>query len=194
MAEKLSHTLYDDAPLSSARNPDPNAFPGGDREVSHAEMIGRTVTIARPRTEVFEFWRELQNLPRFMENVEAIEATGPDTVLWTVRGPHDKPMSWESRITVEKPDEEIAWESTSGSEFEHRGRVIFTDAPANRGTQVTATIVYRPPGGTVGKLIAKAFQRDPRIQARRDLRRLKQLLETGEVATTTPGAAAPRPE
>ena len=194
MAEKLSHTLYDDAPLSAARNPDPDAIPGGDREVSHAEVIGRTVTIARPRTEVFEFLRELQNLPRFMENVEAIEATGPDTVRWTVRGPHHKPISWDSRITVEKPNEEIAWESTSGSEFDHRGRVIFTDAPAKRGTQVTATMVYRPVGGTAGRLIAKTLQRDPRIQARRSLRRLKQLLETGEVATAASAAAAPRAE
>jgi uncharacterized membrane protein len=194
MARKGKSNGPQDAPESAAKKPDPARAPGDGREIEDAQLVGRTVTIARPREEVYAFWRHFENLPRFMENVESIEATGPERARWTVKAPAGKTVSWESIITSDQPGHAISWESTPESEIQHHGQVSFTDAPARRGTQVTATIVYHPPGGSVGRLVAKAFQREPEIQARRDLRRFKQLLETGEVSTAQAGAAAPRGE
>jgi uncharacterized membrane protein len=165
--------------------------PGGE-EIHNPSVVGRTVTIARARAEVYAFWRELRNLARFMENIESIEVQAADTARWTVKAPGGRTVAWTSRIVRDEPNSLIAWESVGDSDVTHKGEVTFSDAPGQRGTQVRATMVYHPPGGAVGKLIAKAFQREPNIQTRRDLRRLKQLLETGEVATAEPGAAAPR--
>ena len=103
-----------------------------------------------------------------------------------VEAAHEAPagetVEWEARVTEDRDGELIAWTSEEGSQIPNSGRVEFRDAGA-RGTVVTATILYDPPAGVIGKLVAKLFQREPAIQARRDLRRFKQLMETGEVAT-----------
>ena len=91
-------------------------------------------------------------------------------------------VAWDARVTQEEKDRFIAWTSEPGADVPNSGRVEFRDA-GERGTVVTATIAYDPPGGVIGKVIAKLFQREPAIQARRDLRRFKQLMETGEIAT-----------
>ena len=99
-----------------------------------------------------------------------------------VKAPGGKTVEWDARVTDDRPNELIAWTSEEGADVPNSGRVEFRDAGA-RGTVVTATILYDPPGGTIGKVIAKLFQREPAIQARRDLNRFKQLMETGEIAT-----------
>ena len=86
-------------------------------------------------------------------------------------------------ITDEVPGRSISWQSAEGADVDNRGRVEFIDA-GGRGTVVRATIAYQPPAGAIGKMVAKAMQREPRIQSRRDLRRFKQLMETGEIATS----------
>ena len=191
MTEPLKNTLYSDAPLSSAKNPDPEAAGIFGAEAGET-LIGRTVTINRPREELFEFWRNFENLPRFMPDIERIEVIDRLTSRWTVAAPAGKHVQWDSVITEERAGELIEWSSNETASVRNSGRVEFRDAPAGRGTEVTATIVYDPPGGAVGKLIAKLFQKEPKIQARRDLRRFKQLMETGEVSTAQPPAAAPR--
>jgi uncharacterized membrane protein len=101
-----------------------------------------------------------------------------------VKGPGGKSVEWDSVVTEEQPDQFIAWASEVGADVPNSGRIDFRDAGA-RGTVVTATLLYDLPAGVVGKLIAKMFQREPAIQARRDLRRFKQLMETGEIATSS---------
>ena len=189
MADKLSHTVEDDAPLSTARNPDIAHVEGGE-----AALIGRTVTINRPRDEVYAYWRNLQNLPSFMENVEAVRIIDDRLSHWTVAAPADQSVEWDSIIVEDQPGRLIAWKSSQDADIPNSGRVEFRDSPVGRGTEVTATILYDPPAGTVGKLVAKLFQKEPNIQARRDLRRFKQLMETGEVSTAKPPHAAPRAE
>lgn len=147
-------------------------------------LIGRTVTINRPRAELFAYWRDFAQLPTFLDNVQRVEVRSPDLSHWVVKAPGGKTVEWDARITEEKDGELIAWASTEGSDVPNSGRIEFRDA-GDRGTIVTATIVYDPPAGAMGKLIAKMFQREPAIQARRDLRRFKQLMETGEVATSS---------
>ena len=97
----------------------------------------------------------------------------------------------ESEITEQIPDKRIAWRCTEGSDVDHEGWISFRDNPFGRGTEVRLFISYDPPAGFIGKMAAKVMQREPRIQARRDLRRFKQLMETGEVSTSRAPDAAP---
>ena len=158
----------DDAPRATAKKGD--------------APIGRSVTINRPSAELFAYWRDLGNLATFMDNVERIDVLDTRRSHWVVKAPAGKTVEWDARITEERDGTLIAWESESGADVRNSGRVEFADA-GPRGTVVTATIAYDPPAGVVGRIIAKLFQREPAIQARRDLRRFKQLMETGEIAT-----------
>lgn len=154
------------------------------RKFGEFAVVGRTVTINRPRAELFAFWRDFTNLPKFMENVEAVQPTGKDQYDWAIAGPLGKTVHVESKVIEERENELIAWRSVEGSQIEAEGRVAFRDAPGDRGTQVEAIIAYKPPGGEIGRLFAKLFQREPEIQTRRELRRFRMLMETGEIATS----------
>jgi uncharacterized membrane protein len=173
----------DDAPLSTSKRSD--AVADATRELTDGKgssIVARAVTINRPIGELFAYFRDFANLPTFMENVERIDVIDQRRSHWVVKGPAGKSYEWTSAITDEAQDSFIAWASEDGADVPNSGRVDFRDAGA-RGTVVTATILYDPPGGAIGKFIAKMFQREPAIQARRDLRRFKQLMETGEIAT-----------
>jgi uncharacterized membrane protein len=146
-------------------------------------VVAKTVTINRPAPELYAFWRDFANLPRFMENVVTVEPIDERHSRWVVKAPAGQTVEWIAAVTQDEPGSLIAWESEDGADVPNSGRVTFTDAPGGRGTWVTATIAYDPPVGIVGKVIAKMFQREPAIQARRELRRFKQLMETGEIAT-----------
>lgn len=155
-------------------------------------IVGRTVTINRPRSELYAYWRDFSHLPRFMENVESVEVVDPKRSRWTIAAPAGREVTFTANITEDRPNELIAWESDEDASVRNSGRIAFRDAPGGRGTEVEAEIAYAPPGGEAGRMIAKIFQREPAIQARRDLKRFKQLMEAGEIATAEPGAAAPR--
>lgn len=156
----------------------------GQHAPRHA-ITGRTVTINKPRAEIYAFWRDPKNLT-FLENVERIEAIDGDAKRqrWTVSAPGGQTVTLETEITEDRPNERIAWRSVEGSQIEAHGHVEFRDAPGERGTEVSAVIEYVPPGGTLGRMVAKLFRREPNVQARHDLKRLKMLLETGEIATS----------
>ncbi|MET0370977.1 MAG: SRPBCC family protein [Sphingobium sp.] len=175
--------VTDDAPLDTAKTGESQRAAarqaGGDESDS---VVGRSVTINRPRAELFAYWRDLGNLPVFMDNVERIDTLSPTRSHWVVKAPGGKTVEWDATITDERDGDYIAWASDEDADVPNSGRIEFRDA-GERGTVVTATIAYDPPAGIVGKVIAKLFQREPAIQARRDLRRFKQLMETGEVAT-----------
>ena len=149
-------------------------------------MLSRAVAINKPRREVYDYFRKFSNLPTFMENIAEIVETDATHSRWTVKGPAGTTTSWDAVLTTDTPGELIVWETLPGALIANRGAVEFKDAVGGRGTEVHATIVYRPPGGTAGKLLAKLTQREPGIQVRRDLKRLKMLLEAGEIATNAP--------
>ena len=163
--------VRDDAPATSAKN-----------LKSERELSAEAVTIRKPARELYDFWRELTNLPKFMDNIESIERVDDRRSRWRVKAPAGKTVEWESVITDDRPGESISWQSVEGADVPNSGKVEFKDAGA-RGTVVRAVIAYDAPGGFAGKLAAKLFQREPRIQSRRDLRRFKQLMETGEIAS-----------
>ena len=173
----------DDAPISASKRSDATEIAHGQlADAKGNSIVGRAVTINKPVSEVFAFFRDFSNLPSFMENVDRIDVVDEKRSHWVVRGPAKLTYEWDALVTDEVKDRYIAWSSQPGADVDNSGRVDFRDAGA-RGTVVSATIMYDPPGGVVGKLIAKMFQREPAIQARRDLRRFKQLMETGEIAT-----------
>ncbi len=162
----------DDAPLYTRRRP------GTDDAV-----LGRTVTIRKPRAELYRHWRDFSNLPRIMENLEAIREEG-DTHVWMIKAPAGNTVEVRTRVSEDVANERIAWQSVDGSEIETSGKVEFTDAPGERGTRVSLIMSYDPPAGALGQAVAKLFLREPQVQARHDLKRFKMLMETGEIATS----------
>lgn len=175
----------DDAPLAASKRSD--AIEDATKTLIDGEgssLVGRAVTINRPVAELFAYWRDFANLASFMDNVVSVTPIDARRSHWVVKAPGGKTVEWDATITEERENALIAWRSDDGADVPNSGRIDFRDAGA-RGTVVTATILYDPPGGTIGKLIAKVFQREPAIQARRDLRRFKQLMETGEIATAS---------
>lgn len=162
----------DDAPGRTSRR----------RRFNDMAVVGSSVTINRPRSELYAFWRDFSNLPVFMENIHSVE-TLDDLTTWTIRAPAGSNVQVKTCIVADKPDAQIAWRSVEGSDIKTKGKVMFRDAPGGRGTIVEAIVAYRPPAGEVGRLIAKLFQDEPRIQTRRDLKRFKMLMETGEIST-----------
>ncbi|WP_296166954.1 SRPBCC family protein [uncultured Brevundimonas sp.] len=169
------------------------AFLDRDRiEGDHVSPSLRAVMINRPRDELYTAWRDLEWLPRFMENVKSVRVIDDARSTWVIAGPAGKDIELDSLITEDIPGEHIAWTSTEGSDIDHEGWVSFKDNAFGRGTEVRLFISYDPPAGVVGKVVAKVLQREPRVQARRELRRFKQLMETGEVSTSKAPDAAPR--
>jgi uncharacterized membrane protein len=152
----------------------------------------RAVMINRPRQDLYDFWRDFRNFPQFAENVKEVELLEGTRSQWTIAGPAGMDMDLVSEITEDRPGEYIAWRSTEGSDVDHEGWVEFRDNPFGRGTEVRVFVSYDPPAGALGKVVAKVLQREPRIQARRELRRFKQLMETGEIPTSKAPDAAPR--
>ena len=160
--------------------PDDDSPPRTKRQHS---VSGRTVTINRPRSELFAQWVNFDNLPKFMQSMANMVVEG-DTAKWNMTGPLGQTLAISAQITERVEDELLAWASTEASDVQASGRVVFRDAPAGRGTEMEAEVTYTPPLGEVGRWIGKVFQNDPIIQGRRELRRFKMLMETGEIATS----------
>lgn len=155
----------------------------GVGDVHRGILVIKTVTVNRPLEEVFSFWRDFANLPKFMKHLESIRVTDSRHSRWIARGPMGTTVEWEAEIFNEKPNELIAWRSLPGSEIDHAGSVRFRKAPGNRGTEVHVELNYEPPGGRLGAAIAWLFREEPRLQIDDDLARFKQVMETGEIAT-----------
>jgi uncharacterized membrane protein len=195
MKDARTRDQRDDAPVTTWKRGD--AIGNATEALIEArgdQLVGRAVTINKGRAELYAYWRDLRNLPHFMDNVERIDVLDDRRSHWVVKAPAGKTVEWDAVITEEDQDSFIAWASTEGADVPNSGRIDFRDAQGGRGTVVTATILYDPPAGVIGKVIAKLFQREPAIQARRDLRRFKQLMETGEVATAARNHAEAKEE
>jgi len=170
--------------LARVRSDPDGAPPAARRAVAGDRVLtGNAVRINRPRQELYAFWRDVANLPRFMENVREVRPLGDGRSEWTIAAPMGASVTLRTEVTEERAGELIAWRTLEGSDVAAEGRVSFRDAPGGRGSIVAATIAYEPPGGELGRWIAKLFGREPQVQGRRELRRFKMLMETGEIAT-----------
>ncbi|MBA4805810.1 MAG: SRPBCC family protein [Brevundimonas sp.] len=180
-------------PLSTDADVRSPAFLDKDRVEGDFDASSvNAVMINRPRQELYDFWRDFRNLPLFMENVKSVEMTDAGRSSWLIAGPAGSEFELVSEITEERSGEYIAWRSLEESDVDHEGWIEFRDNPFGRGTEVRVFISYDSPAGALGKVVAKVMQREPRIQARRELRRFKQLMETGEIPTSKAPDAAPR--
>ena len=163
----VAHRPADDAPARTRRD---------------QPAKGRTITINRPRAELFAFWADFSNISKFMQSVSNVAIEG-DVARWDIKGPLGQTVTLRTIMTERQDDTVLAWASTDASDIKASGRVTFRDAPAGRGTELEAELSYAPPMGEIGRWIGKLFQTDPIMQGRRELRRFKMLMETGEIAT-----------
>jgi uncharacterized membrane protein len=149
----------------------------------HGIRVDKSITVDKPLEEVFGYWRNLENLPRFMQHVHSVTTLDDKRSHWIVRGPSSKIVEWDAEIINEESNELIAWRSTPGSDVDCAGSVHFKRAPGGRGTEVQLELQYLPPGGAIGAAFAKLMGENPANQVKEDLRRFKQLMETGEIST-----------
>ncbi len=146
--------------------------------------VDRAVTINRSAEELFRYWRDLENLPKFMQHLESVRRLDERRSHWIVKAPAGRTVEWDAEIINEKENELLGWRSLPGADVESGGSVHFQAAPQNRGTIVTVNFQYNPPAGVLGAVVAKLFGEEPEQQVTEDLRRFKQLMEAGEVPTT----------
>lgn len=132
----------------------------------------------------YRFWRDVENFPRFMPHVERVESIDATHSKWQVRGPLRQTFQWDAALTSDVPGQQLGWETTSGSAVTHTGVVRFSPAPGNRGTRVEVAFTFHPPLGKAGLMLARLTDEEPSQQLSEDLRRFKQLIETGEISTT----------
>jgi uncharacterized membrane protein len=142
-----------------------------------------TVTVNKTPDEAYAFWRDLTNLPRFMTHLESVTPAGDDASRshWVAKAPFGTSVSWDALITSEDPGQRLAWRSLPGSRIDNSGTVHFAAAPGDRGTEVKVVLHYDVPGGRLGRAVARLVGEEPVQQVRDDLRRFKQVLETGDL-------------
>jgi uncharacterized membrane protein len=146
--------------------------------------VDRSVAIYRPIDEVYQFFRNFKNLPRFLSHVNDIRELDEKHSHWFVKGPGGVELEWDAETIHDQPNEFISWRSIGCADVESAGSVRFELAPGERGTFVRVSLNYLPPAGALGAAIARLFGEEPETQIKEDLRRLKQILEAGEIATT----------
>lgn len=153
--------------------------------------VQEAVTVNRPAHDVFRFWRNVENLPTFMTHLESVSEREGGITHWVVRGPAGMRVEWDARIINEIDDKLLGWQSLEGSTVASAGSVNFRETP--RGTEVRVHLQYDPPAGRLGAAFAWLFGEEPNLQVREDLRRFKQLIETGEIRTNEGHSREARP-
>jgi len=146
--------------------------------------VDHSITVNRPRAEIYAFWRNLENLPRFMKHLEAVRQIDNRRSHWVTCGPTGRTVEWDAEIINEIENELIGFRSLDGSTVDLAGSVQFKDAPGGRGTEVIVELQYNPPAGILGAFAAKMSGEEPTQQLEEDLRRFKAVMEAGEIPVT----------
>jgi uncharacterized membrane protein len=144
--------------------------------------LDEAITIDASVEKLYNFWRDFENLPKFMCNLHSVQVHDQSRSRWVAKGPAGSLVNWEAEIINEIPNELIGWRSVDGSEINNAGSVHFTPAADGRGTDVQVILRYDPPGGRLGARISQILGEDPALNVQEDLRRLKNLIESGEIA------------
>lgn len=150
----------------------------------HGIHASGTCIVNRAPEEVYQFWRRLENLPRFMRHLESVEDLGGGRSHWVAKGPAGMHVEWDATIVADDPGKVITWRSLEDADVDNAGAVRFEAAPGGRGTIVRVNLEYSPMGGAIGAAVAKLFGEEPGQQIDDDLRRFKQVLEVGEVVVS----------
>lgn len=143
--------------------------------------VKKAITINRSPEEIYQFWHDFRNLPRFMDHLESVQMTGEKRSHWKAKAPAGTTVEWDAETVDDQPNQRIAWRSLMGAAVDNAGSVRFVPAPGGRGTEVHVELRYDPPGGALGATVARIFGEEPGQQVSDDLRRFKQVLETGEI-------------
>ena len=153
------------------------------RQLSGARGIHveHSVLISKPASQLYRFWRDFENLPKFMEHLQSVSIREEGISHWVAKGPAGMQVEWDARIINEIENKVIAWQSLKGSMVATAGSVNFDET--ERGTIVRVHMQYNPPAGRLGAAVAYVFGEEPNLQVESDLRRFKQLMETGEIPT-----------
>lgn len=153
--------------------------PHGEKGLSFTE----TVTVNKPKEELYNYWRKLENLPKFMHHLEQVQQLDSKRSHWQAPIPGGLGnIEWDAEIVQEEANHRIAWRSVAGADVDNSGEVVFRDAPNNRGTEVRTTIMYRPPAGDLGLAVSKLFNSAFGKMVKEDMRRFKSVMETGDTA------------
>jgi uncharacterized membrane protein len=166
---------------NGSSQPNGHRAPGQRDTSSKGIQVVQTITINRPVNEVYGFWHNFENLPRFMAHLESVQVLDGGRSRWKAKAPMGTDVEWEAETIEDRPNELISWRALPESTVPNSGQVRFQEAPGSRGTEVTVELRYQPPGGKIGSLIAKLFGEEPNQQVKGDLRRFKQVMELGEV-------------
>ncbi len=158
--------------------------PAAVLDASHARKVERSVTINRAAADLYRYWRNFENLPHIMQHLQSVEVKSARRSRWIASGPAGSTVEWDAEIINEIPDQLIAWKSVDDAQVPNAGSVHFAPAPGGRGTVVRVVLEYEPPAGRLGAVVAKLLGEEPDAQVREDLRRFKQIMEAGEIATT----------
>lgn len=157
---------------------------GGGARRGQATHFNTSITIDRSAEDLYQAWRNLEDLPRFMNHLIRVQKTGENVWRWCAKGPAGSQVEWDAEIVEDVPGERIVWRSLEQSTVEHSGSVRFEAGSEGRGTRVTVNLVYQPPAGKFGARVARLLGQSPEKQIPVDLHRFKQWMETGEIATT----------
>ena len=142
--------------------------------------VVKSITIDKSPSELYTFWHNFENLPQFMNHLESVKVIDEKRSEWIAKAPLGTEVSWNAVISEDRENEKISWTSYGDSEIKNSGSVEFKPT-VERGTEVKVTINYEPPAGKIGALFAKLFTEEPNTQVAEDLRRFKQLMETGMI-------------
>lgn len=145
--------------------------------------VERSVIVQRDRTELYAYWRNFENLPRFMRHLHSVQVIDSTRSRWVAKGPAGTHVEWEAEIHNEIPNELIAWRSLPGSDVGNAGSVHFRDVAG--GTEVRVVLSYDPPAGRVGAAIARLFGEEPSHQVESDLERFRDIMEARTPAGAT---------
>jgi uncharacterized membrane protein len=146
--------------------------------------VEKTVTINKPAEELYRFWRNFENLPRFMKHLKSVTVYNDTRSHWVASAPLGTNVEWDADIIKDEANHLIAWASAENADVDNSGFVRFQPATGGRGTEVKVVMEYNIPGGAVSAAIAKLLGEEPEQQIGDELRRFKMLMEAGEIATT----------
>ena len=142
-------------------------------------VVDQSIAIAKPATELYEIWRDLESLPKILSHVKLVREDTPNRSHWIVEGPLGSDVAWDSIITQDIPGKRLAWRSVEGADVDNEGSVEFLAAPGAIYTEMRVRMTYRPPAGALGKAVAALFGKDPNDQIEEDLRKFKDAVEAG---------------